>query len=403
MMNSAPTSSMIRSSNRANVLREVLLGRSASRTGIAKNLSLTKTTLTNIIGELIEKGILTERPIEPRRGLPGRQPRGLALSESAPVIFGMDIQRDGLISFLADLSGNILEKTRCAYPPASQTIDALKERIEAMHGELTHSLSRRILAAGISAPGPMDVKTGFLLKPFELYTDDENFDVVGFVSGLVSAPTYMINDAAGMALAEKLMGRASGVESFMAMAICSGIGGSLYLEDRLYEGMPGRLNGIGHTTIDINGPRCSCGNVGCLEMFTGMKNILEQAESYHAMFPDHPLFSGGVKDIYDVMRLSSRGDVLSGVLMVRYCEYLSRALYNFMSALDLETAVIGCVPGDISDDFVRILDRVLNTRVEACGRPPVKVISSAFNENAFLYGATAVVLNKLFMGELALI
>jgi predicted NBD/HSP70 family sugar kinase len=402
MMNSASTASMIRSSNRANVLREVLLGRSASRTEIAKNLSLTKTTLTNIISELIEKGILTERPIEPRRGLPGRQPIGLGLSEHAPVIFGMDIQRDALICFLADLSGSILKKTRCVYPPASQTIEELKARIEAMHGELAHSLSRRILAAGISAPGPMDVKTGFLLKPFELYTDDANFDIVGFVSGLVNAPTFMINDAAGMALAEKLMGRASGVESFMAMAICSGIGGSLYLEDRLYEGMPGRLNGIGHTTIDIYGPRCSCGNVGCLEMFTGMKNVVEQAESYRAMYPNHPLFSGELQDIYDIMRLSSKGDVLASVLMVRYCEYLSRALYNFMSALDLETVVVGCVPGDVSESFVRILDHVLNTRVEGCGRPPVRVIPSAFSESAFLYGATAVVLNKLFVGELTL-
>lgn len=328
MMNGASTSSMIRSSNRANVLREVLLGRSSSRTEIAKNLSLTKTTLTNIIGELIEKGILTERPAEPRRGLPGRQPIGLALSMSAPVIFGLDIQRDALICFLADLRGNILEKTQCAYPPASQTIAALKARIEEMHAALAASSSRRVLAAGISAPGPMDVKTGLLLRPFELYTDDANFDIVSLVSGLVGVPAFMINDAAGMALAEKLMGRASGVESFMAMAICSGIGGSLYLEDRLYEGMPGRLNGIGHTTIDIYGPRCSCGNVGCLEMFTDMKNIMRQAESYRAMYPGHPLFSEGMKDIYDVMRLTAKGDVLAGVLTVRYCEYLSRALYN---------------------------------------------------------------------------
>ncbi len=401
-MANAATPAMARSSNRCNVLREVLLGRCVSRTEIAKTLHLTKTTLTTIIGELIEKGILTERALEPSRGLRGRKPIGLALSDSAPLIFGIDVQRDALTCFLADLSGNILQKTQCAYPPASQTIDQLKTRIEAMHAELTGTVARRVLAAGISAPGPMDVKTGLLLKPFELYTNDANFDIAGLVSGLANAPAFMINDAAGLALAEKLMGRARDFESFMALAVCSGIGGSLYLENRLYEGMPGKLNGIGHTTIEPNGPKCSCGNVGCLELFTGMEHILDEAGRYRAIYPDHPLFSGGVQDIYGMLRLTLTGDPLSSILSVHYCEYLSRALYNFMSALDLDTVVVGRLPADASDALIRTLDRALNARVEACGRPPVRVIPSVFNEDAFLYGATAVVLNKLFQGELAL-
>jgi len=399
-MHAASTPSMIRSSNRSNVLRQVLLRKSASRTEIARSLNLTKTTLTNIIGELIENGILAERPIEPSRGTPGRHPIGLTLSDAAPLIFGLDIQRDALVLFLSDLCGSILGERRCAYPPASQTIGQLKARIEGMYRELAASQPRRILAAGISAPGPLDVKTGLLLRPFELYTDSRDFDIVGLVSGLAGAPAFMINDAAGLALAEKLMGRASDLDSFMAMAICSGIGGSLYLEGRLYEGMPGRLNGIGHTTIDISGPKCSCGNIGCLEWFTGMKNILGLAESYRGLYPDHPAFSGKVRDIHDIMRMTQGGDALAGILSVRYCEYLARSLYNFMSALDLETVVIGCVPDDVSNVFIRILERALNMRVEACGRPPVKVIPSVFNENAFLYGAMAVVMNKLFTNEL---
>ena len=136
----------------------------------------------------------------------------------------------------------------------------------------------QVAAAGIGAPGPLDVEAGVVVAPPNLPGWDR-VPLRRLIENRLGITTFLENDANAAALGEHRFGAGRGVEHMIYVTASTGIGGGLILNGRLYHGASGMAGEIGHITIMPYGPLCGCGNRGCLEALAAGTAIARQARA----------------------------------------------------------------------------------------------------------------------------
>lgn len=176
-----------------------------------------------------------------------------------------------MLGVLADESGKIAD--RVLHPTgAAEGLEAVVGRIATMIKEL--SPGGGVDAIGLGIPGPLDPVKGMVYDPPNLpgWTDVPLRDMVRERLGAhKDLPIVLVNDANAAALAEFRFGAGAGynggapVKHLVYLTISTGIGGGVITDGKLLLGQNGMAAELGHIVIDLWGPRCSCGNRGCLE------------------------------------------------------------------------------------------------------------------------------------------
>lgn len=124
------------------------------------------------------------------------------------------------------------------------------------------------LAVGIALPGVVDMETGTVELLTNLTTDWHGFGLRDEMRARTGLPVTILNDVRAATLAEHLWGAGAAYTDFLCIAIGTGIGGGMVLDGRLFMGSRGVGGEVGHMTVVPDGPRCSCGNHGCLEIMS---------------------------------------------------------------------------------------------------------------------------------------
>jgi glucokinase len=164
----------------------------------------------------------------------------------------------------------------------------------------------RVETVGIGVPGLFDETSGSTTFLVNLPGEWDGRPVAGPVGEALGAPARLINDARAFALAEWTLGAARGCETAAFFVVGTGVGGGVVVDGALHEGREGRAGELGHFTIDPDGPRCNCGNDGCVEAF--VRDALEAgdlesagrylgigiANAIVALAPDLVVVGGGV-------------------------------------------------------------------------------------------------------------
>ena len=129
----------------------------------------------------------------------------------------------------------------------------------------------QIEAIGISSPGPMCSKRRMMLTTPNL-SGWEPFEVGAFFEERFKRPTFMQNDANGASLAEYLFGACKG-KDLVYLTMSTGIGAGVIANGQVVTGVNDLAGEVGHIKLDINGPRCGCGQCGCWEAYRDGKNM----------------------------------------------------------------------------------------------------------------------------------
>jgi glucokinase len=124
-----------------------------------------------------------------------------------------------------------------------------------------------ILGIGIGVPGVLDLEKGETLFLPNLPGTWPHVPLRDTISKLMGVPAAILNDARSITLGEWRFGAGRGLNTLAVFTLGTGIGGGLVVDGRLHMGKEGTAGELGHMTIDYNGPRCGCGNYGCLEVF----------------------------------------------------------------------------------------------------------------------------------------
>lgn len=199
------------------------------------------------------------------------------------------------------------------------------------------------LGVGVGAPGPLDRELGLVVTTPNLGWT--NFPLRQVIADRVGLRATLDNDANCATLGEWWQGAARGGKNVVGMTIGTGIGGGLILDGKLYHGSSDVAGEIGHTTVDLTGRRCKCGNYGCLEAYASGPSIAERARE--ALAGDStsvlPQMAGGNLDnltaatVYDAAK---KGDAIALEVVRETARFLGTGIANLLNVFNPDVVVI---------------------------------------------------------------
>ena len=197
-------------------------------------------------------------------------------------IVGVDVGGTNIVVGAMPDDGSKRHALRSQPTHAELGADAVVERIVQMVQDVieitmveTGAKRDQFIGIGIGAPGPLDRENGIVVVAPNLGWRD--FPLRDRVVAGTGLPATLDNDANCATYGEWWIGAARGGRAVVGMTIGTGIGGGLVFDGQLYHGVSDVAGEIGHTTIDLHGRRCKCGNYGCLEAYASGTNIAERA------------------------------------------------------------------------------------------------------------------------------
>jgi predicted NBD/HSP70 family sugar kinase len=277
--------SHVRRNNLELVLRDLGALGPDSRAGIAARTGLTRATVSRLVAELIDLGLVREGDWS-ASGRAGRPGRHLELDGRHVVAVGAEVNVDYLSVLAIDLAGRELHRDRRAFDAAragpEASLLALAELCRAvLAGRPQHTHARPTIVAGltVAVPGLVDVAAGVVARAPNLHWSGAAVaEPLGRALGLGRTPIHVGNDANLASIAEYRAGACAGTPNLVYVTGEVGIGGGIVVGGRPLLGARGYGGEVGHMQIDPAGPLCGCGRRGCWEATIGLNALLEQTD-----------------------------------------------------------------------------------------------------------------------------
>jgi glucokinase-like ROK family protein len=374
------------------VLQLIWRERHISRAEIARRKALSRSTVSEIVGELLDTGLVDEVGAGVSRG--GRRPIVLQFDDEAAVILGVDLGATHVAAVLTNLRGAVLAWEYQKHPVredpagAQALVVALAERSLKAGGGTTG----RLLGVGLAVPSPInpdapDTMSEVVLPAWRGLAVGEP------LRRRFRVPVLMENDANLGALAERWWGAGRDVDNFAFIKLATGIGCGFFIGGQLYRGAKGLAGEIGHLAIDPSGQPCVCGLRGCLATLVGAQALVERAR---ALLPQHPgsALAGSRFGITVMEDAALASDPLALQVVREAAEHLGVAVADLINLLNPSVVVIGgglARLGDLLLDPLRemVRRRTLVTSVEAA-----RIVTSALGGRAVAVGAATMLLHR---------
>ena len=258
----------------------------------------------------------------------------------------------------------------------------------------TGATRKDFIGIGIGAPGPLDRENGIVVVAPNLGWRD--FPLRDRIHSRLGLPTVLDNDANCATVGEWWLGAARGGTTVVGITIGTGIGGGLIIDGRLYHGASDVAGEIGHTTIDVNGRHCKCGNYGCLEAYASGPAIATRArealvrEDTASMLPS--MVNGELERITaeTVYDAAKKGDGLANEIVRDTARYLGAGIATLLNVINPDVVVVAggvtrageALFGPLRAEARR---RAFKPAVEAC-----RIVPAELPGTAGVVGAVAV-------------
>jgi len=183
---------------------------------------------------------------------------------------GCDLGGTNLRAALVDVDNGRVIYQKATATLARQGPQAVMQRMAALIKEVireSDSSAGQVFGIGIGAPGLLDLEKGETLFLTNFAGNWPHVPLRDTIQRLTSIPTAILNDVRAITFGEWRFGAGRGVETMVVLALGTGVGGGLVVNGQLHLGLSGSAGELGHIVLDPNGPRCGCGNQGCLEVY----------------------------------------------------------------------------------------------------------------------------------------
>ena len=251
--------------------------------------------------------------------------------------------------------------------------------------------------AGVAVPGPVDPHTGVVFFTPNL-TGWRNFPLGDVVGQHSQRPVAFGNDGNCAALGEARFGAGVGSGDLIYVALGTGVGGGIISGGRLIEGVGGIGGEIGHVVIALDGPRCTCGSIGCLEAFDAGWAIARDARLVATTVDGAAIRrAAGDREIdaSAVARAAREGDPAAVALLSRAGRALGAAIGAFVIIFNPELVVIGGCVASLGDTLLDHARQALPQHAFPEQRAHVRLESSRLGDDTALYGAAALAFQSI--------
>ncbi|EEH65986.1 ROK family protein [Actinomyces urogenitalis DSM 15434] len=356
----------------------------ASRAGLAERTGLTGATISTLVRQLMEEGLVEESG---RARSTGGKPRTFVqVVPDARYAIGIHLTRCDMVLVLANLLGAVVARTRRPCDLGShQWSQALTQAVD----ELVMGAGvprERVLGAGVV--GSDSVRA-------EILASQQARDI-----SLLGRPVLFDNDASAAALGEWWVSPAGSTDDALVVYLGAGIGGGYLAGGRLRRGVNQGEGELGHVCVDMAGPVCSCGARGCLEAVGGPESVVRRAVGQEdlaraAGLGPQPGARGSVEaNFAAVARVAQAGDLAAQRLLAESARALAVAVRSVVNVLDVATVVLtGPSAGAAGAFYLPVLEEELALRFGAGSRGLMEIRLSPSSGTAAALGAASLVLD----------
>jgi predicted NBD/HSP70 family sugar kinase len=359
-----------------------------SRADLARRTGLSRSTVSDIVEELLVSELIRESGSGDSRG--GRPPTLLRFNDQAYLMAGIELGASHVSVVTTDLRGRLRANHRRNHPVVEQPDSSLELIDELLGLCLEGEPPGRLLGIGVAAPCPVHLDRPGQLDP-QLMPLWREVDLLAELRRTHSCPVYLDNDANLGALAERWWGAGRGGQDLAYLKIATGVGAGLILNGDIYRGAKGTAGEIGHIAIDPRGPRCRCGLYGCLGAMVGSQRLLERLDEEIRRGVGTPL-SQVEPTIEDMVTAAREGDSLSRRLIAEAGSYLGIAVAGLLNLLNPGVVVLGGSLADAGDILLDPIRDTLQHRTLWRSVTEARILTSELGDAAIAVGAATLVL-----------
>ncbi len=311
-------------------------------------------------------------------------------------VIGIDLGGTNLKAGIVDKGGKITHrlsiKTNYNADPqaiSNQIFELIDEVIKEAHVKKSD-----IIGIGLGSPGLIDKKGETIIFSPNL-PRWRNIPIKLLVTERFSMPCVLENDANAAAWGEKWVGAGKGVSSLVILTLGTGIGGGIVIDNKLWRGANNVAAEIGHMIIQMDGPKCSCGNNGCIEAYASATAMVRRFKEL--------LKSGVSSSLKDSREITAKmindaafqGDKASLDVIEETGRYLGIALVNVMHILNPEMIVLtGGMIGS-GELLMNPIRQVTKQNAFEASYKDTKIVFSQLGNDAGIIGAAGCLLKEL--------
>lgn len=355
-----------------------------TRRAISKSTGLTQPTITRVVQDLMDRGLVREGEKRDAAGS-GRRPSELELVADGAVALGVHITASHMELGLVRLNGELIGRERVRIRPGEP--GALAATARQGYAQLLESTQvdvNRILGAGVGMAGVVDRKGGVNRFAFNLEWKD--VPVRQVLADSLGIPAVIESNTRAMALAERRFGIGrAGIKNFLFFLVGSGVGSAIILNGRLHRGK-GIAGEIGHTSVDLGGPQCNCGGRGCLELYVADPQTLDNAAKAVGSELDGTPVEALIEHLANP--ILSTQLATSGAL-------IGTSLAHAVDLLDLDAVVLAGGLFSLPPALDSLKDRVHAASIVSRVRG-VQIDVSSLGDTSGIVGSAALVLDRFF-------
>ncbi len=321
--------------NQAGVLDLIRLHGTLSRAEISNLTGLSPTAVGKIVSALIEKGYIHE--VGEGKSSGGRRPILLELMPRSFFSVGIDLDVSGIRIVIIDITGSVIYRSFYSFNNVgdrrsfSDVIKRVKDICEKAVCELKIGFEK-ILGIGISVPGIVDPKNRKIISAPNMKWKDICLEA--YLNENFNVPVHVENEAMASAICENWIGCCRDLRDFVCINIGTGIGSGIFAGGKLYRGVGGSAGEIGHIVVNENGPKCGCGNYGCLETMASIASIMEKVKKL-------PTYGNMDIDFDAVVKAARDGDEEVKKILSESAKYLGIAISYIVNVLNPSKIVLG--------------------------------------------------------------
>ncbi len=253
-----------------------------------------------------------------------------------------------------------------------------------------------LLGIGASMAGPVDPATGVLHHPPNL-PGWNGYTIKPALEEAFGISVYVDNDANLAVAGEHRFGAGQNMSHLIYMTISTGVGGGIMINGEVLHGARGFAAEVGHIIVEPAGPKCACGNTGCLEVMASGTAIARRASSELGQGKGGPLRQIATPDSVtakDVGEAARQGDPLALEIMRDVAVYTAYGIISLIHIFDPEAVLLG---GGITRDYDLIrptLETTVEERLMGHQKGRNLVHPCALGDEVSLYGAAALVFDQ---------
>jgi glucokinase-like ROK family protein len=374
------------------VLQLLWRERRLSRADIARTTGLSRSTVSEVVGELLKTRLVAEVGDGPSQG--GRRPVVLQFQDDAYAILGIDMGAAHVSVALSNLRGQV-----AAWESRSHPVRTDPEGAVSLMEELSEACLRqwklgtdRLVGIGIAVPSPVDPRepdrvSEVVMPAWQGHTVGES------LRKRFRVPVFVDNDANLAALAEQWWGAGRGIDDLTYVKVATGVGAGLIIGGQIFRGAHGIAGEIGHLAIDPNGEPCICGLRGCLATRAGSRALVARAQ---ALLPEYPgsSLAGREVTISAIEDAALIGDPLALKVVDEAADYLGIAVASMLNLMNPAKVIIGGGLARLGEILLSPMRRSIGNRTLVGSIAPTEIVTGELGGRAVAIGAATLVLQS---------